>query len=158
VVGNPVLGKPVLGNPALLGCPQHRPDDVLVPGTPADLPGYRLAHLGGGGVGVVVEQPPRGQHHAGRAEAALQPVALGEGLLHRAQPTVGGTIAFGQPLDRRDLAVDRGYGEQQARPHRPPIHQHGAGTADAVLAADVGAGQAEVVTQCVGEQAPGGHP
>ena len=69
----------------VLGGPQHRPDDVLVPGAPADLAGYRLADLGGGRVRVVVEQPARGHHHAGRAEAALQPVAGGEGLLDRVE-------------------------------------------------------------------------
>ena len=54
-------------------------------------------------------------------------------------------------------AVDRRDREHQARPHRPPVDQHGAGAADAVLAADVGAGQAEVVAQRVGEQPPRGH-
>jgi hypothetical protein len=35
--------------------------------------------------------------------------------------------------------------EEQAGAHRLAVEEHGAGAADAVLAADVGAGQAEVV-------------
>ncbi len=66
-------------------------------------------------------------------------------------------VGVGQPLDGGDLAVDRGHREHQARPHRPAVDEHRAGAADAVLAADVGAGQAEVVAQRVGEQPPGGY-
>ena len=42
--------------------------------------------------------------------------------------------------------------EQQAGPHRGAVDQDRAGAADAVLAADVGAGQPQVVAQGVGEQ------
>ena len=76
-----------------------------------------------------------------------------ERLLHRPQRAVG----VGQPLDRGDLAVDGRDREHQARPHRPAVDQHRARAADAVLAADVGAGQAQVVAQRVGEQATGGY-
>ena len=43
-------------------------------------------------------------------------------------------------------------GEQDARAHRLAVEQHGAGAAHPVLAADVGAGEAEVVAQEVREQ------
>jgi hypothetical protein len=82
----------------VLGRPQHRPDDVLVPGAAADLSGYRLADLVGGRIGVVIEQPARGHQHAGGAEPALQPVAGGERLLHRVE-----RAAAGQALDGGDL-------------------------------------------------------
>ena len=39
-----------------------------------------------GRVRVAVQQPPRGHHHARRAEPALQPVAGREALLHRVEP------------------------------------------------------------------------
>ena len=85
---------------------------------------------------------------AGRAEAALQPVALAERLLHR----VHVRPARAEPLDRGHLvAVDR-HREQQAGPHRLAVEQHRAGAADAVLAADVRAGQPQVVAQEVGQQ------
>ena len=38
------------------------------------------------------------------------------------------------------------------------VQQDGARAADAVLAADVGAGQLQVVAQAVGQQPPGRHP
>jgi hypothetical protein len=68
--------------------PADRADDVLVAGAPADLTGEHLADLGLGRVRVAVEQPARGHHHAGRAEAALQAVALDEPLLDRVELAV----------------------------------------------------------------------
>jgi hypothetical protein len=84
-----VLVSAVFAGTVVLGRPQHRPDDVLVPGAPADLTGYRLADLLFGRVLVVVEQPPGGHHHAGRAETALQPVAGREALLDRVERSAG---------------------------------------------------------------------
>ena len=43
--------------------------------------------------------------------------------------------------------------ESEARPRRRAVDQHGAGAANAVLAADMGAGQAEILAQHVREQA-----
>src|ERR1700722_9468985 len=48
IVTGPMIGNTVLRSIGVLGGPQHGPDDVLVTGAPADLPGYRLAHVGGG--------------------------------------------------------------------------------------------------------------
>ena len=81
-------------------------------------------------------------------------MALEERLLHRAERAV----LLGEPLDGGDLTVLGRDREHQAGAHRPPVDQHRAGTADAVLAADVGAGEAEVVAQRVGEQPPTRHP
>ena len=58
----------------------------------------------------------RGQE-AGRAEAALQAVTVGEGLLHRRQRTVGA----GESLDCRDVRAVDGDREQQARAR--PAHR-----------------------------------
>ena len=58
----------------------------------------------------------------------------------------------GEALDRRHLmtlGLDR---EHQARSHRRPVEQHRAAAADAVLAAHVRAGQAEVVAKVVGKK------
>ena len=63
----------------------------------------------------------------------------------------------GEPLDGGDLLAVDGDREHQAGAHRPAVEQHRAGAAHAVLAADVGAGQPEVVAERVGEQPPGGH-
>src|SRR5207302_4897891 len=73
-----------------------------------------------------------------------------ERLLDRVQGLAFGGKAFecGQP-------VAAGlHGEHQAGADGAALEQHRAAAADAVLTADVGARQAEVVTQVVGEQPP----
>ena len=59
-------------------------------------------------------------------------------------------------LDRPSTVVTlRAFGlhrEDEAGAHRLAVDQHGAGAADAVLAADVGAGQPQLVAQAVGER------
>ena len=57
-----------------------------------------------------------------------------------------------EPLDGLDLRAVGLNGKQQARSDGDAVEAHGAGTADAVLAADVRPGQPERVAQEVGEQ------
>ena len=76
-------------------------------------------------------------------------VALVEGLLHRPQRAVGAR----QPLDGGDRgAVDGETANSRQDRIGPAVDQHRAGAADAVLAADVGAGEPQVVAQRVGQQ------
>src|SRR6185369_8155530 len=63
------------------GGPLDRPDDRRVAGAAAELPRDRVADLLLRRVRLAVEQCPGGHHHAGRTEAALQPVALHESTL-----------------------------------------------------------------------------
>ena len=133
--------------------PLDRLHDVLVAGAAAQVAGDHVAGLVVGGRGVVAQPGGDRGQEAGRAEAALQPVALEERLLHRAERAV----RLGEPLDGGDLASVGRDREHQAGAHRPAVDQHRAGAAHAVLAADVGAGEAEVVAQRVGEQPPGRH-
>ena len=63
-------------------------DDVLVARAAADLAGDRDPDLVVGRVRVRVEQRAGGEHHARRAEAALQAVLLDEALLHRVELAV----------------------------------------------------------------------
>ena len=83
----------------------------------------------------------------GRAEAALQAVAVAERLLHVAQLPVGGR----QALDGGDLGAVGLHGEHQAGAHRVAVEQHRARPAHAVLAAEVGAGEGEVLAEDVGQ-------
>ena len=83
----------------------------------------------------------------GRAEAALQAVVLPEGLLQRMQHAV-----LHQALDRRDLGAVGLHREHQARAGRLAVDQHRARPADAVLAADVRAGEPQVLAQEVDQQ------
>ena len=66
-----------------------------------------MADLGVAGILVALEELPRGQNHAGRAETALQAVGLAEGFLQRMQPALGR-----QALDGGDLGAVGLNGEQ----------------------------------------------
>ena len=61
---------------------------------------------------------------------------------------------FGQALDGADLLAVGLHREHQAGAHRLAVDDHGAGAADAVLAADMGAGLAAILADGVGQGAP----
>ena len=128
----------------------HRLDDVLVAGAAAEIAGDRGADLVLVGVGVLGQEGHQREQEARGAEAALQRVRFAKGLLQRVERAVGG----GQPFDRGDLATVHLHAEQQTRAHRLAVDEHRAGAAHSVLAADVGAGQPELVPQQVREQQP----
>ena len=94
------------------------------------------------GAGHCVEQADGGHDHARRAVAALEGLLVEERLLDRVERALGG-----QPLDGLDRlpgdAADRG----DAGAGGLAVDQHGAGPARAFAAADLAAGQAEVVAQ-----------
>src|SRR4051794_38470537 len=62
--------------------------DVVIAGAAAQVAFEPGADLGFAGSRLVLEDLHRGHHHARRAEAALQAVALAEGRLHRMQLAV----------------------------------------------------------------------
>ena len=95
-----------------------------------------------------LEQADDVHDHARRAVAALQRVAILEGLLDRMQRAVLG----GERLDGADLVAGGLHREGQARAAGLAVDQHRAGAADAVLAADMGAGEAELVAEEIGEE------
>src|SRR5579859_5757899 len=68
---------------------------------------------------------------------------------------VGKLVAVGQALDGADLGTVGLHPEDQAGAHRRAVQPHRARPADAVLAAHVGAGVAEVVAEHVGERPAG---
>src|SRR5258708_18365636 len=131
----------------MLGGPADGPDDVLVSGAPADLAGYRGADLLVRRVGVVVEQPARGQHDARCAETALEAVAAGESLLHRVE-----LAAALQALDGAyPTAVGHGR-EHCAGLHRHVVEPEDACAAVRCVAPPVRAGQAEIISDEVNEE------
>src|SRR4029079_14904155 len=85
--------------------------------------------------------------HAGRAEAALQRIALLKGRLQ-----VGDLARVGQTLDGLHLGAVALGGEHQAAAHNLAVNTHSAGTAYAVLAADMASGEKEVVAQIVNQR------
>src|SRR5262249_42882426 len=146
---------------------QHRRDDALVAGAPAKVgrdelpdlrlgrlltrPGRRLAVWGGGRHEASFGKKCLGKHQeAGRAKPALQRVMVAECLLQ-----VGQLVAVGQALHRADLRAVGLHPEDQAGARRRAVQPHRARAADAVLAAHVGAGVAEVVAEHVGKRPRG---
>src|SRR5262245_58185798 len=130
-----------------------RLDDELVAGAAAEVAGDAVPDLLLAGLGVVLQQLERRQHHPGRAVAALQALVLDEGLLHRVQLV----SPRADPFDRRDLLpVDVG-GEDAARLHRLAVQHHGARTAASRSAPDVRPRQPQHIPQHVGEDHAGVH-
>src|SRR5690242_4421813 len=76
-------------------------------------------------------------------------MVLPEALLDRAELAVAS-----QALDRRNLGALGLHREQEARAHCLAIEQNGARAAYAVLAADVGAGEREILAEVIAEQLP----
>ena len=124
-----------------------RLDDVHVAGAAAEVAADPLADLRLGRVGVLAEQPGGLHDHPRGAEAALEAVLVPERLLERME---GGAV--GHALDGPDLAAVGLDGEHRARLGALAVDVDGARAAVARVAADVGAGQPEVVAQEVDEQ------
>ena len=127
----------------------HRLDDVLVAGAAAQIGREHVEQILVADVGLALEHADRQHQEARRAEAALQAVVIHEGLLHRMQ-----LVAVGEALDGADLLAVGLHGEHQAGAHRLAVDDHRAGAADAVLAADMGAGLAAILADGVGQRAP----
>ncbi len=131
-------------------------EDAAVPRAAAEHAGHLLGEVGGvhgGAVGAVGQQVVGAEQHPRRAEPALEPVVCGERPLQR---VLVGSRA--ETLDGDDLRTVALHGEEQARAGRDTVHEDRAHAAHPVLAAEVGAGQPEVLAQRVGEVHPGGHP
>jgi hypothetical protein len=69
--------------------------------------------------------------------------------LHRVQ-----LVALGDALDGGDAGASRLAGKHGARFHRAAVDMHDAGAALAGIAADMGAGEIEVIAQEMDEQRP----
>ena len=104
------------------------------------------------GIGIFFEPGFERHQEAGRAETALQAVLLVEGLLDGMQVF---EAVNGEALDREEIMAIRLHREHQAGAHGLAVEQDGASAAHAVLAADVGAGQAEVLADEVAQKQPG---
>ena len=74
--------------------------------------------------------------------AALQRVALLERILQ-----VGDLAGVGHAFDGLDLGAVALHREHETAAHHLAVHPHRAGAADAVLAADMAAGQAQIFAQ-----------
>src|SRR5262249_8007575 len=122
--------------------------DVLVAGAAAEVGGDRVADVVLGRLRVIAKE--RGQRHqdAGRAKATLQAVRLTKGALQWIARAVRG----GQALDRLNLMAVRLDGQHQARAGWLAVDEDRARAAHAVLAADMGAGQREILSNEITEE------
>src|SRR5262249_8879680 len=88
------------------------------------------------------KKPDEGRQDARGAEAALEAVVFMEGLLQGMQLVGRGRDA----LDGENIMAVRLHREHQAGARRAIVEEDGACPANAVLAAEMGAGEAELVT------------
>src|SRR5271165_801601 len=124
-------------------------DDIVVAGAAAEIalelvPNGRVVEV----VALAVDHVDGGHDHARGAIAALQPVMLAEGLLHRMQRPIG----IGETLDGehiRPLDLPDEYG---ARLHGLAVDMHDAGAALRRVAAHMGAGEPQVLAQKLHQQ------
>ena len=124
-----------------------RLEDVPVAGAAADVALQSLLDLGVGRMRVLAQQRGRAHQHAGRAVAALERVVVRECLLELRQ-----LLAVGEPFDRLDARAVGLDGEQHAALDERAVDDHGARAAVARVAADVAAGQVEVVADEMDQQ------
>ena len=67
---------------------------------------------------------------------------------------MGCSFSPSEPFDGPNFFSVGLHCEYQAGAHRLAVHDHGAGAADAVLAADMGAGLSAILADCIGQRAP----
>ena len=107
-----------------------RLDDLRVAGAAADVAAERVLDRLGVVRAAVRDVALGGEHHPGRAEAALRGVVVDERLLDRRE-----ALGCAEPLDRRDLAAVRVGDGEEARAARLAVDEHRAGAAAALVAA-----------------------
>src|SRR5262245_3092140 len=129
------------------GRPFDRLDDVHIARAATDVALDRLANFRLARARVGIEEVLRGHQHPGRAVAALEGVRVAECLLERVELSV-----LREPFDRVDrgaVGLDR---EHHAALDRIAVVEDGAGAAIPRVAADVRAGQLEVVADEMDEE------
>src|SRR5207248_1303559 len=126
-----------------------RLDDVHVAGAAANVARDRPTDLFLARVGVALEQRRAHQHHARRAEAALQAVLFVEAGLDRRQGR-----ALREALDSHDVAALHLDREQRARLDGFAIEEHRARAAAGRVATDMRARLAKVRPEEVDQQHP----
>src|SRR6266545_284667 len=123
-------------------------DDEVVAGAPAEVAGQHLANLNVRRRRAIPKERAGAHDDPRRAIAALEAVLGPEGLLERMQRLAGRRDS----LDRADLVAVGLDRQHEAGADRLAVDEHCAGAAHAVLAADVGAGEIQVLTQEVRER------
>src|SRR5580704_3700726 len=123
-------------------------DDPGVAGAAAEVAAKDLADFPLSRMRIAGEEIGERHQNARRAEAALQGVIVAECLLQGVELAVG----RGERFHGAHLAPFRLHRKRQAGARGDAVDQHGAGAADAVLAADMGAGGPEPLAKEIAEQ------
>ncbi len=123
-------------------------DDLLISGAAAEVSGDGVADFVLGHVGAVVVDGFEGHEESGGAEAALESVAGREGFLEG----VEGSVFVGEAFDGLDDGAFGLDGEGHTGSGGFVVDEYGAGSADAVFAADACSSEAEVVAEEVREE------
>src|SRR5262249_48338254 len=135
-------------------CPQplrrveRRGDDILIAGATAQIAGNGDAHLLLGRIRIVAQELDERRQDARRAEAALEAMVFMEGLLQGVQ-LVGRQR---DALDGENIMAVRLHREHQAGARRTIVEEDGACPANAVLAAEMGTGEAKLVTDEISQR------
>src|SRR5262249_8013105 len=126
-----------------LNLPTQRGDRVahlFVGSTATDIAAQGFFDVGGRGLGILIEGGSPCDHEAGRAEAALLGVELGERGRYLIEPAVGV-----ERLSGLDVLATRLQGQHRAGVDRLAVDHDRAGAASAAIADALAAGHVEIV-------------
>src|SRR5579884_771803 len=123
----------------------HGVKNLVVILATAEIAGNSVGQFGSRGAGIRFEIANRGHNEARHAERALETLFIDHALLNRMQLALG----TGEPLDSGDVFAADGVRQDGARVVRDIIDQHGTGAAFGAIAAELGSGEAQLVTQRV---------
>ena len=127
---------------------KQRGHDARIAGTPAQMSAQDLPYVHLGRPRIALQIVGEGHEDAGGAESALQGVMVLECLLQR----IKGGVQRREQFNGTHVAALGLNGERQARAYGSAIDQDRAASANAMLAADVGAGRTERMAEKVTEQ------
>src|SRR5271165_1903120 len=127
-----------------------RLDDVVIAGAAADVAfepvaDRRFVEMRA----LAIDEVDRRHDHAGRAEAALKAVVVLKRLLHRMK-----LATLREPLDRRDMRTLAACRQRRAALDRLAVDMDDAGPALRRVAADMRAGEPQMIAQKLHEQRP----
>src|SRR3984957_2582563 len=138
------------GSLCLLANVLNGSDDVGVRSTAADIAAHEFLDVGVGGAALLLKKGDRRHDLARGAVPTLVAIVLDEGCLHRVQ-----VARLAKPFNRGDLVALVHHGQRQAGIDAAAVHVDGAGSALAMVAALLGAGQADGLAQAVEERCAG---
>ena len=139
------FGVPVGGTRVVGGC-EHRLHDLPVARAPAEHAAERVEHFRLGRWAEAAEQGARGHEHARCADPALRGAVLVKRLLQTARHAVRRQSFHGGDRSVRDLPQ-----RHEARADLFTVEENRARAAVSRVAADLGAGQSEIVAEHAAE-------